>query len=321
MEYRKLGASGLKVSEISLGSWLTYGGYVDKQQAFATIDRAYELGINFFDTANVYRRGESEEIVGEALTKYPRSSYVLATKVRGPMGDLPNLQGLSRKHIIEQCHASLRRLGVEYIDLYYCHYPDADTTMEETLRAMDDLVRQGKILYVGISNMSSSDIAKAVSVTEKFGLYPIAANQPLYNMFANEIEKEIIPLCERNGIGQVVYSPLAQGVLAGKYRSIADAPPSSRVSDKDGNQAVQSWLKEEYLFKARRLQKIAGEFDLTLSQLALAWTLRFANVSSAIIGASRPGQVDENVRASGVRLTEEQWARVRSEMNIALEFK
>jgi aryl-alcohol dehydrogenase-like predicted oxidoreductase len=313
MEYRKLGTTGLKVSEISLGSWLTYGGYVDKKQAIATLDRAYELGINFFDTANVYRRGESEQVVGEALTKYPRSSYVLATKVRGPMGDLPNDQGLSRKHIIEQCDASLRRLGVEYIDLYYCHYPDTDTSMEETLRAMDDLVRQGKVHYVGISNMSASDIIKAVSVTEKLGLHPIVANQPLYNLFANDIENEIIPLCERNGIGQVVYSPLAQGVLTGKYRSVAEFPPSSRGSDKDGYQAVQSWLKEHYLIKARRLQRLANEFGLTLSQLAIAWTLRFANVSSAIIGASRPEQVEENIRASGVRLTGEQWARVATE--------
>jgi aryl-alcohol dehydrogenase-like predicted oxidoreductase len=315
MEYRKLGATGLKVSEISLGSWLTYGGYVDKQQAFGIIDRAYELGINFFDTANVYRRGESEQIVGEALMKYPRSSYVLATKVRGPMGDLPNQQGLSRKHIIEQCHASLRRLGVEYIDLYYCHYPDADTPFEETLRAMDDLVQQGKVHYVGISNMSSSDISKAISVTDRFGLHPIAANQPLYNLFANDIEQEIIPLCQRNGIGQVVYSPLAQGVLSGKYRSISEVPPSSRGSDKEGYLAVQSWLKEEYLIKMRRLQRLANEFDLTLSQLAIAWTLRFANVSSAIIGASRPEQVEENSRASGIKLNDEQWARV----HVALE--
>ncbi len=315
MEYRKLGNTGLKVSEISLGSWLTYGGYVDKRQAMATMDRAFELGINFFDTANVYRRGESEQVVGEALAKYPRSSYVLATKVRGPMGELPNDQGLSRKHIIEQCHASLRRLGVEYIDLYYCHYPDADTSMEETLRAMDDLVRQGKVLYVGISNMSAREISDAVSDTARLGLHPIAANQPLYNMFANDIEKEIIPLCKRNGIGQVVYSPLAQGVLSGKYQSIAEVPPSSRASDKDGYQAVRSWLKEEFLLKARRLQLLAAEFDLTLSQLALAWTLRFANVSSAIIGASRPEQVEENVRASGVKLNEEQWASVHSALN------
>jgi aryl-alcohol dehydrogenase-like predicted oxidoreductase len=312
MEYRKLGSTGLKVSEISLGSWLTYGGYVNKGQAISTLDRAYELGVNFFDTANVYRQGEAEQVVGEALAKYPRSSYVLATKVRGPMGELPNDQGLSRKHIMEQCEASLKRLGMDYIDLYYCHYPDPDTPMEETMRAMDDLVRQGKVLYVGISNMSAVQISQAVSVVEKFGLHPIAANQPLYNMFASQIEAEVIPLCERNGIGQVVYSPLAQGVLSGKYQYVSDIPPSSRASDKDGNQAVQSWLKEEFLAKARKLQTLAADYGLTMSQLALAWILRYANVASAIIGASRPEQVEENVKGSGVRLDPEQWDRVQT---------
>lgn len=312
MEYRKLGNTGLKVSEISLGSWLTYGGYVDKDLAISTLDRAYESGVNFFDTANVYRQGEAEQVVGKALAKYPRSSYVLATKVRGPMGELPNDQGLSRKHIMEQCEASLKRLGMDYIDLYYCHYPDADTSMEETLRAMDDLVRQGKVLYVGISNMSAVQISQAVSIVEKFRLYPIAANQPLYNMFAPQIEAEVIPLCERSGIGQVVYSPLAQGVLSGKYKDVADIPPASRASDKDGNQAVQSWLKEEYVVKARKLQTVAADYGLTMSQLALAWILRYANVSSAIIGASRPEQVEENVKGSGVRLEPEQWASVQS---------
>jgi aryl-alcohol dehydrogenase-like predicted oxidoreductase len=315
MKYRKLGNTGLKVSEISLGSWLTYGGYVDKSKAIATLDKAYELGINFFDTANVYRQGESEQVVGEALTKYERSSYVLATKVRGAMGNLPNDQGLSRKHIMEQCHASLRRLGVEYIDLYYSHWPDEDTSMEETLRAMDDLVRQGKVLYVGISNFSAQQISNAAAITEKLGLHPVVANQPIYNMFSRDIEHEIIPLCERNGIGQVVYSPLAQGVLSGKYRSITDVPPSSRASDKAGYNAVQSWLKEEFLGKANRLQLIASEFGLTLSQLALAWILRVSNVSSAIIGASRQEQVEENVKASGIHLEEEQWARVLAVLN------
>lgn len=318
LEYRNLGATGIKVSEISLGSWLTYGGYVDKQQAIATIDKAYEQGINFYDTANVYRRGESEEVVGEALSKYPRSSYVLATKVRGPMGDLPNQEGLSRKHIMEQCDASLKRLKQEYIDLYYCHYPDTNTSIEETLRAMNDLVSQGKIMYVGISNMSTQEITRAVRVTDSFGLHPIAANQPLYNLFANDIEKEIIPLCERNGMGQVVYSPLAQGVLTGKYTSISEVPPTSRASVEEGAQAVRSWLKDEYITKAKRLQKLAAEYGLTLSQLALAWTLRIPNVSSAIIGASRPEQVEENCRASGLRLDEEIWKRVSSELNIPL---
>jgi len=315
LNYRRLGSSGIKVSELSLGSWLTYGGYVDARQAEATIDMAYELGINSFDTANVYGRGESERIVGKALSKYPRSSFVLATKVRGPMGDLPNQEGLSRKHIMEQCEASLTRLGMEYIDIYYCHYPDSETSWDETLCAMNDLVRQGKVLYIGISNMSAQHINEVIQITEKRGMQPIVANQPLYNLFANEIEQEIIPLCDRNGIGQVVYSPLAQGVLTGKYSTASETSASSRLSDKEGRQAVQHWLKDENLIKAKKLQQIANEYGLTLSQLAIAWTLRHSNVSSAIIGASRPSQVEENCRASGIRLDDEQWARINDEIN------
>jgi voltage-dependent potassium channel beta subunit len=310
MNYRRLGNSGLKVSEISLGSWLTYGGYVGRKEAISTIDKAYELGINFFDTANIYMNGEAEKVVGEALRKYPRESYVLATKVWGPMGDRPNDRGLSRKHIMEQCEASLKRLGLDYIDVYYCHAFDNDTPMEETLRAMDDLVRQGKVLYVGISNWTAAQIAEAVSIMDKYLLHRIVANQPLYNMFAREIEKEIIPLCERNGIGQVVYSPLAQGVLAGKYQSVNDAPAGSRASDKHGSQTVKSWLKEENLRKVERLRPIAEELGLSLAQLALAWTLRQPNVSSAIIGASVPEQVEHNVKAAGVTIPDETLAKI-----------
>ncbi|MGQ7277784.1 aldo/keto reductase family protein [Brevibacillus thermoruber] len=310
MNYRRLGNSGLKVSEISLGSWLTYGGYVGREEAISTIDKAYELGINFFDTANIYMNGEAEKVVGEALRKYPRESYVLATKVWGPMGDRPNDRGLSRKHIMEQCEASLKRLGLDYIDVYYCHAFDNDTPMEETLRAMDDLVRQGKVLYVGLSNWTAAQIAEAVSIMDKYLLHRIVANQPLYNMFAREIEKEIIPLCERNGIGQVVYSPLAQGVLAGKYRTVNDAPAGSRAADKHGNQTVKSWLKEENLRKVERLRPIAEELGLSLAQLALAWTLRQPNVSSAIIGASVPEQVEHNVKASGVTIPDETLATI-----------
>jgi aryl-alcohol dehydrogenase-like predicted oxidoreductase len=217
---------------------------------------------------------------------------------------------LSRKHIMEQCEASLKRLGLDYIDVYYCHAFDNDTPMEETLRAMDDLVRQGKVLYVGISNWTAAQIAEAVSIMDKYLLHRIVANQPLYNMFAREIEKEIIPLCERNGIGQVVYSPLAQGVLAGKYRTVNDAPAGSRAADKHGNQTVKSWLKEENLRKVERLRPIAEELGLSLAQLALAWTLRQPNVSSAIIGASVPEQVEHNVKASGVTIPDETLATI-----------
>ncbi len=312
MQYRRLGHAGLKVSEISLGSWLTYGGYVGKELAVQTIDKAYSLGVNFFDTANVYSQGEAERILGEALRPYPRSSYVLATKVRGPMGRLPNDQGLSRKHIMEQCEASLRRLGVEHIDLYYCHYPDPDTPIDETMRAMDDLVRQGKILYMGISNMSADGIGEVVRTVREYGLHPVVANQPLYHMFARDIEREVIPLSQQHGIGQVVYSPLAQGVLTGKYTSVAEAIPASRSAAPEGSQAVRAWLREDLLAIVNRLKEVSSAFGLPLSVLALAWTLRLPAVSSAIVGASRPQQIEENVKASGIALSDEQWERVNA---------
>jgi voltage-dependent potassium channel beta subunit len=310
MKYRRLGNSGLKVSEISLGSWLTYGGYVGREKAISSIDAAYERGINFFDTANIYMQGEAEKVVGEALRKYRRESYVLATKVWGRMGEGPNDRGLSRKHIMEQCEASLRRLGIEYIDLYYCHAFDYDTPMEETLRAMDDLVRQGKVLYIGLSNWSAAQIAEAAAIADKYLLHRIVANQPLYNMFAREIEREVIPLCERCGIGQVVYSPLAQGVLAGKYKSVGDAPAGSRAAAQQGRETVKSWLKEDNLRKVERLRPIAEELGCSPAQLALAWTLRQANVSSAIIGASTPEQVADNVQACEVTIPDEVLARI-----------
>src|SRR3712207_4323660 len=225
MEYRRLGGSGVKVSEISLGSWLTYGGSVAEEQARACINRAYELGINFFDTANVYMRGVAEEIVGRALKGFERDSYFLATKVYFPMGEWPNDRGLSRKHITEQCHASLKRLGVDYVDLYQCHRYDEDTPLEETLRTLDDLVRQGKVLYVGVSEWTAEQIADALRLAKEMNLDRLVSNQPRYNMIQRQIEAEIIPLCEREGVGQVVFSPLAQGVLTGKYRP-GEAPRS-----------------------------------------------------------------------------------------------
>lgn len=233
------------------------------------------------------------------------------------MGDGPNDRGLSRKHIVEQCEASLKRLGTDYIDVYYCHAFDGETPMEETLRAMDDLVCQGKVLYVGISNWSAAQIAEAVSIVDQYLLHRIVANQPLYNMFAREIEKEIVPLCARHGIGQVVYSPLAQGVLAGKYRTVDDTPAGSRSADKHGGEAVQSWLKEENLRKVERLRPIAEALGLSLAQLALAWVLRLPPISSAIIGASRPEQVEENVKASGVVIPEETLKQMEEILQVA----
>lgn len=309
MKYRHLGSTGVKVSEISLGSWLTYGGYVAKERAVQSIHTAYEEGINFFDTANIYERGEAEKIVGEVLSEYPRESYVLATKVFGVMGDGPNDRGLSRKHIIEQCQASLKRLKTDYVDLYYCHRYDEETPLEETLRALDDLVRQGMVLYVGVSEWTPAQIVEALHLADKKLLDRLVVNQPIYNMLERYIEDEIIPVCERHGVGQVVYSPLAQGVLSGKYKKGTEIPQGSRAADLDEpnwrKRFSDHFLNDATLDRVARLQKIADNEGLTMPQLALAWILRQKNVSSAIIGASRPEQVKENVKASGVKLAPE----------------
>jgi voltage-dependent potassium channel beta subunit len=303
VEYRRLGRSGVKVSEISLGSWLTYGGSVAEERAQACIYKAYELGINFFDTANVYMRGTAEEIVGRALKGFERDSYFLATKVYFPMGEGPNDRGLSRKHITEQCHASLTRLGVDYVDLYQCHRYDEDTPLEETLRVLDDLIRQGKVLYVGVSEWTADQIADALRLAKEMNLDKIVSNQPRYNMIQRQIEAEIIPLCEREGVGQVIFSPLAQGVLTGKYRPGEAPEQGTRAADPESNRFMQELMNEEVLSAVEKLRPVASDAGLSMSQLALAWVLQRDNVSSAIIGASRPEQVEDNAKAAGVRLS------------------
>ncbi|MFC6652215.1 aldo/keto reductase family protein [Paenibacillus rhizoplanae] len=307
MKYRRLGGTGLKVSEISLGSWLTYGGYVEQDNAVKAIETAYSLGINFFDTANVYEKGAAEKVLGATLSSYPRESYVLATKVFGVMGDGPNDRGLSRKHITEQCHASLKRLGAEYVDLLYCHRYDPETPIEETLRALDDLVRQGKVLYVGVSEWTAAQMTEALAVADRYLLDHIVVNQPVYNMFERYIEKEIIPLGLHKGIGQVVFSPLAQGLLTGKYSSVSDIPADSRAARLDW---MRKGITEEKLTKVQELGKVAAELDISVGNLALAWILRQSNVSSALVGASRPEQVEENVKASGIELNEDILTRI-----------
>ncbi len=300
MEYRRLGNTGVKVSEISLGSWLTYGGYVQKEAATKTIHEAYDLGINFFDTANVYMRGEAEKVVGEALKDIPRESYVLATKVFWPMGDGPNDRGLSRKHIMEQAHASLKRLNMDYVDLYYCHRYDPETPLEETLRALDDLVRQGKVNYIGVSEWSAEQITEAVHLADKKLLDRLVVNQPQYSMLVRKIEDEVIPVSEKHGIGQVVWSPLAQGVLTGKYKKNEEAPKDSRANT--DNKTMKSLLTDTNLDKVEQLTGVAKDLGISMSQLALAWILRQPNVSSTLVGASKPEQIKENVKASDVKL-------------------
>ncbi|MBB5325737.1 voltage-dependent potassium channel beta subunit [Anoxybacillus tepidamans] len=312
MQYRRLGNSGLKVSEIGLGSWLTYGETIDPENAIKCIHHAYELGINFFDTANAYNRGEAEKIVGAALKDFPRSSYVLATKVYFPMGDGPNERGLSRKHIIEQCEASLKRLGVDYIDLYQCHRFDEETPVEETLRALDDLVAQGKILYYGVSEWNAQQIRLAMSIIREKNLRPLISNQSIYNMLVRYIEKEVLPVSQEEGIGQVVFSPLAQGILTGKYKPGQKLPEGSRAANNQINTWINSYLRNDVLECISRLENIAMDLGLTLSQLAIAWVLRQPGVSSAIVGASRPSQLDENVKASGIELTPETLEEIES---------
>lgn len=300
MQYRRLGRTGLKVSEIGLGSWLTYGGYIDSDAAIRTIHRAYDLGINLFDTANVYMKGEAEKIVGKAIKSFERESYVLATKVFFPMDNRPNNSGLSRKHILEQANASLKRLDVEYIDIYYAHRYDPDTPLEETLRALDDLVRQGKVLYVGVSEWTAEQISEAVHIADQKLLDRIVVNQPQYNLLYRKIEKEIIPVSQKHGIGQAVWSPLAQGVLTGKYKRGANPPAGSRATTDISS--IHEFLTDENLKKVEQLTKIANELDISTTQLAIAWVLRQSNVATALVGASRPEQIEENVKASGIIL-------------------
>jgi L-glyceraldehyde 3-phosphate reductase len=307
LKYRKLGKNGVKVSEISLGSWLTYGGSYGKERTEACIRKAYDLGINYFDTADVYGGGQtypgaSEEVLGEILQDFPRSSYVLATKTFWPVGDGPNDRGLSRKHIMEQCNASLKRLKTDYVDIFYCHRYDPDTPIDETLRALDDLIRQGKVLYSGVSEWSATQIADGVHTTRYLNLNPIAVNQPIYNIFNRYIEDEVMPLCSREGIGLAVFSPLAQGVLTGKYKKGQEVPKDSRAADDSASQSISRYLTDDILTIVEKLEDIASDHGMALSQLSLAWILTHPEISSVIIGASKPEQIEENVKAAGKTL-------------------
>ena len=297
MQYRRLGRAGIKLSAISLGSWITYGGSVEAEGATACVRAALDAGINHFDTADVYQGGRAEEVLRGALDGVARSSVALATKVFWPTGDGPNDRGTSRKHMFESFERSLRRLGTDYIDILYCHRFDGETDPEETMFALNDLVQQGKVLYAGISEWPADRIREARGIQRRLGLRPLAASQPQYNMLNRNIEREVLPACRDEGIGLVVFSPLAQGLLTGKYRTGEAAPEGSRGA---GNERM---LRPETLAKVEKLRPIAEQAGISLSQLALAWVLRLPEITSALIGASRPEQVQENVAAVNAPLT------------------
>ncbi len=298
VEYRRLGKSDLMVPEISLGSWLTYGGAVDADRGKSCVQRALELGINFFDTANVYAHGEAESFLGEALSGVKRSSYLLATKAFFPMS--PVDRGLSASQVAKQCAASLQRLRTDYVDLYQCHRYDRDTPLEETMGALTKLVHQGKARYIGFSEWEPDQIRAALALP---GVERFVSSQPEYSILYRKPEPEVFPLCAEEGIGNIVWSPLAQGALTGKYRPGSPPPPGSRGAHESGDRWMGRWRSEEVLQAVDRLRPIATSLDLSMAQLALAWVLRRPEVTSAIVGASRPQQLDENAAASGVSLT------------------
>ncbi len=305
MNYRTVGRSGLKVSEICLGAWINFGGRIADEETFAVLDAAVEEGINFLDTADVYAGGKAEEVMGRWMKDKDRRTLVIATKCRGRMWDGPNGDAGSRKHIFNAVEDSLRRLQTDYIDLYQLHWPDADTPAEETVRAMDDLVRSGKILYYGWSNHDAAQIEERAKIAKEMNASRAISLQNYYNMLGRGIEETIIPRCQEEGIGQIPYSPLAQGLLSDKYLSGA-APEGSRGS---GNADFEKRLTESLpIMKA--LAAFAAERDATLSQLALAWLLHQPTMTAPIIGATRPEQVRENAKASDIKLTPEDLAQI-----------
>ena len=297
MEYRTLGDSDLRVSEICLGTWTTFGGSLDDADAMALVDEAFDVGINFFDTANTYSEGRSEEVLGRALAARPRDSYVLATKLRARAPD--GGRGVSRAQVLHQIDQSLHRLGAEFVDLYQCHWWDEDVPLAETLEAMTEIVEAGKVRYVGCSNWSGEQIQRAIDLAREHGYVKIVSSQPEYSLLHREPEKDVIPASRDNGVSQIVYSPLAQGVLSGKYA------PGETASDGTRASARAEWMeyfKDDVLERVQRLRPIADGLGITIAQLALAWILHEPNVASAIVGASRPEQLRDNAAASGVEL-------------------
>jgi aryl-alcohol dehydrogenase-like predicted oxidoreductase len=302
VEHRPLGDSDLRVSEICLGTWTTFGGSLDDEAAIALADAAFEEGVNFFDTANVYSEGRSEEVLGRALAGRSRDSFVVATKVYGrmPNGD----RGLSREQVLKQIDESLGRLQLDHVDLYQCHSWDEDVPVEETLGAMTELVRAGKVRHVGVSNWSGDQIRRAVELAREHGFAKIVSSQPEYSLLHRDPEQEVIPASRENGVSQIVWSPLAQGVLTGKYRPGGSFADGTRAAVRGGGM-MSRYLTDESLERVEKLRPIADGLGITMAQLSLAWVLREANVASAIVGASRPEQLRDNAAASRVDLDRE----------------
>lgn len=303
MEHRRLGSTGMYVSEITYGNWITHGSQVEAEAAIKCVKEAFNQGITSYDTADVYAGTKAESVLGKALKGYQREGYELFTKVYWPTGAGKNDRGLSRKHIVESCNASLKRLKTDYIDLYQAHRFDYETPLEETLGAFDDLIRQGKVHYIGFSEWNAEQIAAALKIQDAKGYNRFVSSQPQYSMLWRVIEAAVIPLSEKEGIGQIVWSPIGQGVLTGKYLPGKKAPAGSRATDKKGGaDMISKFMNDQVLTAVQKLIPIAKKVDLTPAQLAIAWVLQNPNVSSAIIGATKPTQIKENVKASGVKL-------------------
>jgi len=295
MEYRRMGCSGLKLSAISLGSWITFGDQIDEIVVEKLIHRAYEAGVNFFDNADIYANGESEQVMGEAIKDFSRESLVVSSKVYWPTMPGPNGRGLSRKHIMESCHASLKRMNLEYLDLYFCHRYDPETPLEEVVRAMDDLVRQGKVLYWGTSEWRAGQIARSYAIAREWNSYPPVVEQPQYNMFVRrKVEDELVPAARDLGFGLVTYSPLKYGLLSGKYNNGQPDEKTRLTREPEWGTKV---ITEERVEVVRGLTALADEIGATTAQLAISWLLRIPEVSSVITGASRLKHLDDNLKA------------------------